>query len=248
MKRAPWILVAMAAALLPVGCGLLGGRTTFTVTFDEAQGLAVGNRVVVSGVDVGKVSAIELTGDDVRVTLDVDPREAHRINADAAAMVVRESPLDLRGSQRVEIYNGGEDAERARPGQSLHALDTNWEYLAWRTEKFGVGAEGTYEEWAKSMQETLEATQRRVEEYLDSEEARALRQDVEQLLASLAERSRAALAEASAEFSRMQEDLRPKIAELQREGKQAAAKAMQEMLEQARKALEEFQAREEASP
>jgi phospholipid/cholesterol/gamma-HCH transport system substrate-binding protein len=61
------ILGAFRAQDLP----LIGGGDTYTAAFTESGGLKVDDPVRIAGVRVGKVTAIELDGDHVRVTFNV---------------------------------------------------------------------------------------------------------------------------------------------------------------------------------
>ena len=65
---AAFILGAFKADSLP----LIGGGTTYYAAFSEAGGLKANDEVRVAGVRVGKVKAVELEGDHVRVEFKVD--------------------------------------------------------------------------------------------------------------------------------------------------------------------------------
>src|ERR1700754_1287049 len=65
---AAFILAAFKADSLP----LIGGGDTYYAAFSEAGGLKANDEVRVAGVRVGKVKAVELEGDHVRVEFKVD--------------------------------------------------------------------------------------------------------------------------------------------------------------------------------
>jgi phospholipid/cholesterol/gamma-HCH transport system substrate-binding protein len=48
---------------------IIGGGTIYTAEFSDAAGLQAGDPVYIAGVEVGRVSAVELAGDRVRVSL-----------------------------------------------------------------------------------------------------------------------------------------------------------------------------------
>jgi phospholipid/cholesterol/gamma-HCH transport system substrate-binding protein len=48
---------------------IIGGGTTYTAEFSDAAGLRAGDPVYIAGIEVGRVSALELAGDRVRVSL-----------------------------------------------------------------------------------------------------------------------------------------------------------------------------------
>jgi phospholipid/cholesterol/gamma-HCH transport system substrate-binding protein len=62
------ILVSFRASSLPV----IGGGDVYHAAFSEAGGLKANDEVRIAGVRVGKVEAVELAGDHVRVTFRVD--------------------------------------------------------------------------------------------------------------------------------------------------------------------------------
>jgi len=65
---AAFVLAAFRAEDLP----LIGGGDTYYASFSEAGGLKANDEVRVAGVRVGKVQAVELDGDHVRVEFTVD--------------------------------------------------------------------------------------------------------------------------------------------------------------------------------
>jgi phospholipid/cholesterol/gamma-HCH transport system substrate-binding protein len=90
------ILGAFRAQDLPI----IGGGDTYTAAFSEAGGLKVDDPVRIAGVRVGKVSAIELEGDHVKVTFRVKTDSqfgdqtgaAIRVNTLLGAMYVALTP------------------------------------------------------------------------------------------------------------------------------------------------------------
>jgi phospholipid/cholesterol/gamma-HCH transport system substrate-binding protein len=66
------MVLALLAAYFWEDLPISGGGTTYTAKFTEAAGLRPSNEVRVSGVRVGKVTAVELDGDQVAVDFRVD--------------------------------------------------------------------------------------------------------------------------------------------------------------------------------
>lgn len=81
-------------------------HTTIDVLFASADGLNVNDNVKVLGVTVGKVTAIENDGDEVRVTLRVDADQA--IPADAHAAIVSPSLVSGRFVQLAPVWTEGD--------------------------------------------------------------------------------------------------------------------------------------------
>jgi phospholipid/cholesterol/gamma-HCH transport system substrate-binding protein len=77
------ILAAFRAQDLPV----IGGGDTYTAAFSEAGGLKANDPVRIAGVRVGKVQAVELVGDHVRVSFKVQSGEKFGSRTGAAIKV-----------------------------------------------------------------------------------------------------------------------------------------------------------------
>lgn len=66
------LVLVLAAAYFSEDLPFIGGGTSYTAKFTEVAGLRPDNEVRVSGVRVGKVTGIELAGDEVAVEFTVD--------------------------------------------------------------------------------------------------------------------------------------------------------------------------------
>ena len=106
-------LLAGALVLALAGCGVVGGanedRYTLTARFERGIGLYPGSPVRVIGINVGTVTDVEPTGDQVEVTMAID--EGRKIPTDATATIV---PLSLLGERYIQIgptYQGGRALE-----------------------------------------------------------------------------------------------------------------------------------------
>jgi phospholipid/cholesterol/gamma-HCH transport system substrate-binding protein len=81
---------------------IIGGGTTYTAEFSDAAGLRAGDPVYIAGVEVGRVRAVELAGDRVRVSLRV--RDAWLGDQSNAAIEIR----SLLGAKSVSLDPRGE--------------------------------------------------------------------------------------------------------------------------------------------
>lgn len=105
------VLVIAAAAILFGGVLWItgrslgaGGRAVFEVQFTDVNGLQAGDPVQVSGVRVGRVSSLQLDGNDRRrvlVSLEVEPEVRPR--ADAQASI---ASMDFFGAKVVDYFPG----------------------------------------------------------------------------------------------------------------------------------------------
>jgi phospholipid/cholesterol/gamma-HCH transport system substrate-binding protein len=83
------------------------GGLTLYASFDEVGGLAPRSQVVIGGVKVGQVKAIQLSPDGdfrARVTIDID--ESLQLPDDTAASILTQGVL---GSQYIGLEPGGSD-------------------------------------------------------------------------------------------------------------------------------------------
>ncbi|MDT7712036.1 MAG: phospholipid/cholesterol/gamma-HCH transport system substrate-binding protein [Pseudonocardiales bacterium] len=117
---------------------IIGGGTTYTAEFSDAAGLRAGDPVYIAGVEVGRVRAVELAGDRVRVSLRV--RDAWLGDQSNAAIEIRsllgaksvsldprgERPLDPRTAIPLQRTASPYDVIEALNGLSgtLHQIDT----------------------------------------------------------------------------------------------------------------------------
>ncbi len=117
-------VAAMAVACLMIAAVTLGVRASYGLfddtvevsgTFPRAgQSLNKGSDVLYRGVPVGEVSAIELDGVDVRITLALFPDAA--VPADVEAVV---APKTLFGEKSVELRGGTEGGATLAEGDEL---------------------------------------------------------------------------------------------------------------------------------
>ena len=110
---AAFILAAFKADNLP----LIGGGDTYYAAFSEAGGLKANDEVRVAGVRVGKVEAVELEGDHVRV--DLQGRRGRRRSAPSTGAAIKVKTLlgamylALEPAGRGQLERGVEIPRRA---------------------------------------------------------------------------------------------------------------------------------------
>jgi len=114
-------LGAIAYLSLSVGGLSYGGPGGFPLhaDFDEIGGLKERAPVVISGVKVGQVSAIELNDDyRARVSMDLDP--SLELPIDTSASIVTSGVL---GDRYVSLLPGGEE-ELLKPGDEISFVES----------------------------------------------------------------------------------------------------------------------------
>lgn len=109
-SRKSRIIVASAVVLaLVVGAAAWAWwpspRTNVVGYFDNANGIFVGDDVVILGVAVGKIEKIEPQPDRVKVSFWYDAK--YKVPADAKAVVLSPSLVTVRALQLTPVYTGG---------------------------------------------------------------------------------------------------------------------------------------------
>ncbi len=116
------VIAGYNAERLPI----IGGGTTYTAEFRDAAGLAARDPVYIAGVEVGRVSAVELAGDRVRVSLRI--RDAWLGDQTNAAIEIKSLlgaksvSLDPRGQRALEPVTPIPLQRTASPYDVIEAL------------------------------------------------------------------------------------------------------------------------------
>lgn len=144
-RRLTSCVVLFAVLLGTGGCvPSLSGKMTITALMADSAGLFVGNEVGILGVPVGKVTAIEPDGENVRVTLEIDGDQA--VPADAGAVVVARSVATDRYVELTPVYDQG---ARMRSGavidQSRTRTPVDFDDVLGALNTFATGIAGSKE-------------------------------------------------------------------------------------------------------
>ncbi|PKZ63852.1 mammalian cell entry protein [Gordonia terrae] len=100
------VLVAIAVvAVVTAMYNVRSGSTSLSITFRNSAGLYVGDRVMILGVPVGTVDAIEPRPDGVNV--DVTVEDGYPVPADARAAIIAPTLVSGRYVQLAPAYTGG---------------------------------------------------------------------------------------------------------------------------------------------
>jgi phospholipid/cholesterol/gamma-HCH transport system substrate-binding protein len=106
---------------------IIGGGTTYTAEFSDAAGLRPGDPVYIAGVEVGRVRAVELAGDRVRVSLRI--RDAWLGDQSNAAIEIKSLlgaksvSLDPRGERPLDPHTAIPLQRTASPYDVVEALN-----------------------------------------------------------------------------------------------------------------------------
>jgi phospholipid/cholesterol/gamma-HCH transport system substrate-binding protein len=106
---------------------IIGGGTTYTAEFSDAAGLRAGDPVYIAGVEIGRVRAVELAGDRVRVSLRI--RDAWLGDQSNAAIEIKSLlgaksvSLDPRGERPLDPHTAIPLQRTASPYDVVEALN-----------------------------------------------------------------------------------------------------------------------------
>src|SRR4029079_4009681 len=128
-------LMAIAAlaltAMLFVACGGASGfaweRYELKTTFDNVQGLKSGALVRIAGVEVGKVTKVELSGAGVAVELSIKKENKARITTDSRASIgamslLGEALIDITPAATGTPLNEGDTIKSVKPPLQLNEV------------------------------------------------------------------------------------------------------------------------------
>jgi phospholipid/cholesterol/gamma-HCH transport system substrate-binding protein len=123
------IFITLAIAILVAGIFMLGGQQKRFVksvqaiaVFKDVSGLKVGNNIWFSGVKIGTVKDIELTGNkQVRVTMNIEEASHQFIRKDAKVRLGSES---LIGNKIIEVIGGTTQAPAIENNDQLQVENT----------------------------------------------------------------------------------------------------------------------------
>ena len=111
-----------------------GDRTNVVGYFDNANGIFVGDDVVILGVSVGKIEKIEPQPDRVKVSFWYDAQ--YKVPADAKAVVLSPSLVTVRALQLTPVYTGGPAMTNGTVlPMSRTAVPVEWDDLRAQLEK-----------------------------------------------------------------------------------------------------------------
>ncbi|MGH3696385.1 MAG: MCE family protein [Pseudonocardiaceae bacterium] len=212
------ILVLLATAAyhadrLPI----IGGGTTYIAEFRDAAGLTARDPVYIAGVEVGRVSAVELAGDRVRVSLRIrDAWLGDQTNASIeikSLLGAKSVSLDPRGQRALEPGTPIPPQRTASPYDVVEALSG----LSGTLEQIDTGA---LEQSLRTLADTFRGTPEQVKGTLDglsrlSATIAGRDQQIRHLLAGTDTLS-GVLAGRNAEFERLLTDGNLLLAEVRR--------------------------------
>jgi phospholipid/cholesterol/gamma-HCH transport system substrate-binding protein len=125
LATAALIILAVLVFALTSSHGLFKSRTDIYTYLDDSAAVAIGSPVRLNGIDVGRISAVTLSGSNepnriVRITMEIDNEFMPSIPSDSEATIAAEN---LLGTKYINIRKGHSTMTVQR-GAELKSLDT----------------------------------------------------------------------------------------------------------------------------
>jgi phospholipid/cholesterol/gamma-HCH transport system substrate-binding protein len=119
------IIFAVLVFVLTSSRGLFKSRTDVYTFLDDSAAVAIGSPVRLNGIDVGRISAVNLSGSNepnrvVRVTMEIDDAFLTSIPVDSQATIAAEN---LLGTKYINIKKG-KSPMPVKAGSEIKSLDT----------------------------------------------------------------------------------------------------------------------------
>jgi len=125
------IILAVVVMALGDGSNLFRNQVRYLVVFPTVEGMGIGSPVKMSGVQIGSVTAIELsmdaTGEGIEVEIGVDANYRQRIRTDSKASL---RILQLLSGEKYVELSGGTPSENELPEGAVIELGQDRELLA----------------------------------------------------------------------------------------------------------------------
>ena len=215
--------LAVAALALLVACGSDG--VSIVADFPNSQNFKSGTPVYFENHVVGKVTAVDQSGQGAKVTLSLQPEAAEQMKGNMAAVVNR-----LRAGAPLELYNQvGNTAEPLQDGQSIRGLDSMVQLGAWMVGDAIQLGSSTLSDYVNSFQEYLssdefESDKAVVKQQIDTARAQASAaiENVESELTAAAESLLHSEQLAVESMQELSQELAPLVESLAGEGAQLA--------------------------
>jgi virulence factor Mce-like protein len=111
------VVIVLVTGALGVRSMLHTEPLRFTALFDSTIGLYPGSEVQVLGVPIGKVTAVDPAGDNVRVSMEIDPD--HDVAADTGAVIIAPTMVSDRFVQLTKPWVEGRGEDKLQSGAKL---------------------------------------------------------------------------------------------------------------------------------
>jgi ABC-type transporter Mla subunit MlaD len=241
------VLAAVALVALLVS-GVLIAREArnlrFTVVFKDARDLKAGDRVQISGVDVGVVREVILHTQPTRIDVKVrvDAEHAEKVRADATARIGSTAFPNVSGQKVLEIVNSETDPPYPPMEQDavIEGMDNAIQLGAWQVKK---KFEGSKETWVRRLDLARDGVKRAMEDVKELRENPELKGALEQLqgfLKKMRDGGKDKIDQLMEEWGPLKERVMPMLKQLNEMGRKYLSDQLQQIMKQIEETLESW--------
>lgn len=241
------LLAAAAFIILGVAAIFVSRESralTYTVVFKDAKGLQPGDRVQMSGVNIGVVKWVELKTQpsQINVRLKIDPQYAQQVRLNSTAVIRDVSFPNVSGQRVVEVINADEET----PGPPLpkdsivHGVGGPLDLQVWKMRGRFQGTGDALSRRLDTLSATAKELTEQVRQFAASPEVRDALQSLRAYMREMAVKGRAGAAYLQEQWPKVREKVAPVLRDLEAVGKKHVAEELQQMVRQIEATLEEW--------
>ena len=245
MKIGWWVIVGIALAALAVVAIFSArevGRLHYTIVFKDGKNLQPGDRVQLSGVDIGIVRSVELVGPpySINVAVRIDGEHAAKVLADSTAIIRNVAIPNVSGQMIVEVYNSNSTppAPPMQDGSTIKGQEGLIGLKAWQL-KGKIGAAGDDISAAVGLaSEALGEITGEIQQLATSPEVKQAVGDLRDFLKQMQQQGIAAADQLRAEWPALKARLAPAIEQIKTLGRDYLSTEIEQMIQQIESTLQ----------
>jgi ABC-type transporter Mla subunit MlaD len=216
----------------------------YTIIFQNAKDLKPGDRVQLSGVDIGVVQYVQLHAQPTRIDIRVKiaPEHADKVRADATAIIGSTAFPNVSGQKVVEIINS--ETDRPYPPMPKDAMVKGMhnalELGAWKLKKAFEGSKETWRRRLDLMQDNLRRGMGEIERFHSSPRVKETLGQLRAFLERMRKEGRQAVDSLTKEWGPLKAKLQPILKELGDFGRQYLADQIRQIMQQIEETLDRW--------
>lgn len=216
----------------------------YTISFKDAKGIQAGDRVQMTGVDIGVVKWRRLNSPPMTVDVRVKifPKHAEKLRVGSTA-IIRDVSLPNGSGQRViEVVNL--DVEPLPPplpkDSTVYGMNSAIELELWKLKHLLRGAGDEISQVVGALAENMKNLSETVRQITTSPQVQKAVEDLQNFLKKMNRDGRKAVDELRREWPTIQQELQPAIKELQEFNRSYIVDQLSQMMAQIQKTLDEW--------
>jgi hypothetical protein len=195
----------------------------YSILFDESRGILPGDPVRIEKVDIGSVEEVEVVEDrQTRVTVRIDAQYRSLIRSESTA-TIEEGGRGAAG-RYVRVHNLDSNSPPISPGAEVQGSDS-WAELQARE------AGRSTREWLDNLTSKLDEIELRLDELAESEEAKKVRAELDELSDRMARWAAGKYEEFQEDWPEIRERLREHYEKAREAGNESLSKAIEDMMD-----------------